>query len=441
MTPAPTVFPVILLWAVGFIWIISDQVGVLVVQQLALVTIIIGIVWAILGHQIAKYLIFPLFFLFFSVPLGEELIPSMMEFTADFTVQMIRLSGIPVYREGLFFSLPSGDWSVVKACSGIRYLIASVTLGFLFAYITYTSNLRRIVFIIASIIVPIIANGVRAYIIVMLGHLSGMTLAVGVDHLIYGWLFFGIVMLLLFWLGSLWREDRPEGSKKQDVEAIAVASPPAPSLARNMTVFSALIISTLVWPVFAGYLENKSLPSADDPLLVSPEVLGNWHLADTSDLPWQPGYQGYEQAVTAHYSNHEEDIFIYLLVYRNQRQGQELINSANQLIAKDDKAWRRVAHGIVEARALGSTFPVKQALLRSPGGDLLTWHWNRVGGVDTINAYQAKLIEAKEKILGRSGDGIAIFVAVPQAPNTDRQSLLQDIGSELVAWLENTKEQ
>ena len=61
-------------------------------------------------------------------------------------------------------------------------------------------------FVALSVIVPIIANGMRAYMIVMIAHLSDMKLALGVDHLIYGWVFFGIVMLLLFWIGSFWRE-------------------------------------------------------------------------------------------------------------------------------------------------------------------------------------------------------------------------------------------
>jgi hypothetical protein len=56
-------------------------------------------------------------------------------------------------------------------------------------------------------VVPVIANGLRAYMIVMIGHLSGMALATGVDHLIYGWLFFGLVMFIMFWIGSYWRED------------------------------------------------------------------------------------------------------------------------------------------------------------------------------------------------------------------------------------------
>ena len=141
------------------------------------------------------------------MPFGEALIPPLIDFTADFTVTALQLTGIPVYREGSFFTIPSGNWSVVEACSGLRYLIASFTLGALYAYLTYRSLKRRLIFIALSVIVPIIANGVRAYLIVMTGHLSDMSLAVGIDHLIYGWVFFGLVMLLLFWAGSFWRED------------------------------------------------------------------------------------------------------------------------------------------------------------------------------------------------------------------------------------------
>ena len=132
------------------------------------------------------------------------LLPRMMEWTADFTVLALRASGIPVYREGLQFIIPSGAWSVVEACSGIRYLIASVTAGCLFAYLSYQSMLKRAVFIGVAIVVPLVANWVRAYLIVMLGHLSGNTIATGVDHLIYGWLFFGLVIGVMFLIGARW---------------------------------------------------------------------------------------------------------------------------------------------------------------------------------------------------------------------------------------------
>ena len=57
-----------------------------------------------------------------------------------------------------------------------------------------------------AIVVPVVANWLRAYMIVMLGHLSNNTIAVGVDHLVYGWVFFGIVIMLMFWIGARWAE-------------------------------------------------------------------------------------------------------------------------------------------------------------------------------------------------------------------------------------------
>jgi exosortase A len=134
MTPEPSWQGMAVLFAVGFLWLFGYLVDALVVQQLAWVAAFVAGVWAILGNRTTWVIAFPLAFLIFMVPFGEDLVPGMMEFTADFTIGLIRLTGIPVYREGLFFTLPSGNWSVVEACSGIRYLIASVTLGCLYSY-------------------------------------------------------------------------------------------------------------------------------------------------------------------------------------------------------------------------------------------------------------------------------------------------------------------
>lgn len=195
----PNFLALIALCGLGFIWLIATLASVQIVTQYMLVAMIPIIVWAILGNRILIATAFPLVYLFFAVPFGDVLIPPLIDFTADFTVRALQLTGVPVFREGTFFSLPTGNWSVVEACSGLRYLIASVTLGTLYAYLTYFSFKRRIIFIILSIIVPIIANGIRAYLIVMTGHLSGMTLAVGVDHLIYGWIF--LVLSCCYYFG------------------------------------------------------------------------------------------------------------------------------------------------------------------------------------------------------------------------------------------------
>ena len=207
-TATPALSP---LWALplallGVSWWVGDAIGANVVLQFSFVGMLITAVLFMLGWPVARIILFPLLFLLFAVPFGEFLLPLLIEKTADFTVLGLRLTGVPVYREGNNFQIPSGAWSVVEACSGVRYLIASVTVGALFAYLNYQSWQRRAVFVAVSIAVPIVANWVRAYLIVMLGHLSGNRIATGVDHLIYGWLFFGIVISIMFAIGARWTE-------------------------------------------------------------------------------------------------------------------------------------------------------------------------------------------------------------------------------------------
>ena len=187
-------------------WYVSTIVSVQVTQQLAMVSMIPVLVWLIFGRRMLLANLFPLLFLFFAIPIGQGLIPPMMEFTADFTVGLLRLTGVPVFRDGLFFSLPTGNWSVVEECSGVRYLIASISLGTIYAYLSYQSYLKRLLFVVFAIVLPIIANGLRAYGIVMIGHFSDMQLATGADHLVYGWVFFGFVIFIMFFVGSYWAD-------------------------------------------------------------------------------------------------------------------------------------------------------------------------------------------------------------------------------------------
>ena len=191
----------------GFAWMTGNLAGVLGLEHFALYFMLVAALVAVLGLPIAREIAFPLAFLAFAVPFGEFLVPVLIDRTADFTIAAVRASGVPVFREGNHFAIPSGRWSVVEACSGIRYLIASMMVGALYAHLTYRSTRKRVLFFLASIVVPIIANWLRAYMIVMLGHLTNNRLAAGVDHIIYGWVFFGVVMVAMFWIGTYWRDD------------------------------------------------------------------------------------------------------------------------------------------------------------------------------------------------------------------------------------------
>jgi exosortase A len=409
--PCPDYRALPLLMLLGFAWLAARLVDVLVIEQFMLIGMIPVLVWLLLGWPVLAKLAFPLGFLLFAVPTGEALVPALMEFTADFTVKMLQITRIPVYREGTFFSIPSGDWSVVEACSGIRYLIASITLGFLYAYLSYRSTVRRVAFVVLALFFPIIANGLRAYMIVMIGHLSDMKLAVGVDHLIYGWIFFGVVMLLMFWIGSFWSEPQQKSAESPFLPK-QISGNRGNAFQFAKTAGLALIISVF-WPARAAYIDALA-DHATAPVRVEvPGAAGPWQKAEAF-TEWEPSYVGQDAKVKAFYRSDTETVGLYVMYYRHQKQGGELINSQNVLVPpSDQRTWKMPEEKPVEARLNGTPVTVLQGRLHSSDQRLLTWRWNWISNRYTANDYVGKLLEAKDKLLGTVKDGAAVIVVTP----------------------------
>lgn len=414
LSPRPNFWVLGLIAAAGFAWLLANAADVLVLQQYCVVSMIPLMIAALLGLDIAVKLAFPLLFLLFAVPVGEFLLPPLMDYTADFTVLALQLTGIPVYREGLFFAIPSGNWSVVEACSGLRYLIASLTLGCLYAYLSYRSIKRRLFFVGLSVLVPVLANGLRAYMIVMIGHLTDMKLAAGVDHYIYGWIFFGVVMLLLFWAGSFWREDQP-------TERISKSSWREPTVSPSFSKLSAAAISVLVvvtvWPLYAMWLAERA--PADAPKLTLSDPQNGWQAVPGRLTSWEPEYVGVRAKLNQTYAKDDRQIGLYIGYYNNQHQGIELINSLNTIVSSQNSAW-----GIIDSRDLmisidAQELPIKETRLRSMDQRLLTWQLYWVEGHYATNRYVVKALQAVYKLLGRGDDaaviiGYAVYDEEPQ---------------------------
>ncbi len=398
----------LVLGMLGFGWLLATLASVLVVEQYALIAMIPATVCIIMGYRFAWAIAFPLAYLFFAVPFGEALIPPLIDFTADFTVTALQMTGIPVYREGSFFSLSSGNWSVVEACSGLRYLIASVTLGTLYAYLTYRSLVKRILFIVLSIVVPIVANGMRAYLIVMTGHLSNMQLAVGVDHLVYGWVFFGLVMMLLFWIGSYWREGELENKTKNENQVI---NPQTDNISLNSMWLAAslVVVIILIWPAYANYLnttaENNLIPEVE---IIDP--LGKWEVSQDLSFDWVPRYIGEPRKFLYHFKHADQSVNVHITYYRKQNQGAELINSRNVLVSDKYSGWRSIGNTKRHISLDSDTLTVNQSQLQSYTTNLLVWRWYWLGNEQTANPYFAKAILAMNKFLGYDDDGAEIIV-------------------------------
>ncbi len=386
----------------GLGWLAAKVGGVLVIEQYMLVGILISTVWLILGFRQLRAMAFPMAFLLLMVPNGEALIPPMMEFTADFTVSAVQLIGIPVFREGLFFTLPSGEWSVVEGCSGLRYLISSVTLGILYAYLTYRTLWKRVAFSLAAVIIPIFANGVRATMIVLIAHYSDMTLALGVDHFVYGWVWFGIVMLAMFWVGLFWREDLAEERQPDPAVKPVLALPAAMALLALMALI----------PFYEGRLSSRPIAT---PVFNLPSPAAGWTRETQPFSNWEPHWVGADQRLLGYYRKGEQRVMLFLGWYGAQRQDAELINTQNYMVRQKHPDWRSMRRTLTQHGINGAMLPLAESGLLAYAGNqrILAWQWHRIQGRDGINPYQAKFELALSKLLGQADEAAAVIVATP----------------------------
>lgn len=414
----PTLLPAIPAAVLAFGWILGQLTAVNAISHFCVVGLLVLTIIALLGIPISKRIAFPLLFLFFAVPIGEFMMPTLMQGTAHFTVLALRASGIPVYQEGLQFVIPSGSWSVVEACSGIRYMIASFMVGSLYAYLNYTTLKRRLIFIVVSLIVPIIANWLRAYLIVLLGHVSSNQLATGADHLVYGWVFFGIVMAALFAIGMRWSENPDSTPNAPAVSGKTVEQGTSTWLV--MLVMAFVVVAAPIAHDRFAVTEGKPHPSIN-----APEPVAGWEPA-AAFSDWKPSYAKPSSELQASFAKEGSPVGLYIAFYRNQNFERKLITSTNLLVQYQDRDWA-IARQQKQARALegrGLTFIESEIAGKSDNQRLIAYSWFWVNGHLTTSPMLGKLYTALSMLSGRGDDSALVVVYAPVAP--DRSTTLLD---------------
>lgn len=421
LPPRPSMSGVLLLCMLGVAWLLADLAYVQVAEQYAATAMLPASVLAILGWPAMRLLAFPLGYLFLAVPFGEVFLPPLIDFTAGFTVGALHLSGVPVFRDGNYFSLPTGNWSVVEACSGLRYVIASLALGALFAHLHFRSMRRRLAVMACALLVPILANGVRAWLIVMLGHHSNMRLAVGVDHLVYGWLFFGLVMLLLLLLAGRWRERAPVPV------AAAAPAPPARTapLAAVRAAAACMMIAT-AWPALAWRSEEAPAAGRQPAAPALPTPPG-WRLEHGDAPDWSAALAGAPLRMGATYAQGAMQASVQLAWYAQQARNAELLTHQ---VTPFGPRWLPLAQQTRSLSLPSGVLQVRETVLAHGSERVLVWRSYQQGGVMTARPALVKLLLARGKLLGMRQDGADIMVStaydeLAPSPRAQLQAFLQ----------------
>jgi exosortase A len=429
----PALSALALLAGLGVLWLLAAVANVQTLQQYCAVAMLTAAIASVAGWRVVRAAAFPLAYLMLAVPFGEVFVPPLIDFTARFTVAALQLSGIPVFRDNSHLVLPSGSWDVVEACSGLRYVVASLALGSLFAYLNYRGSVRRAVFIAISLALPVVANGIRAYTIVLIGHLSNLRLATGIDHLVYGWLFFGLVSLLLFWCGAAWRDQPYPVTATRDAPTPEPAAVPlSPRLA---AVAAGALVLTLAFPAAATWLLGVPPEPAQVPKLSVASPPPPWRAVALSPLDWQPLHTGHPQRYAAKFHDGRQTVALYLTAYAHQGRGAELLTPVLVVAQPGVPLWREIASSERIVNIHGRLQPVRVTIMQAGAGKLLVWRFYRTGGKETASPQRLKMLLAVAKLLRQPDGGaeIALSSAFEEQPEDAARAMLQLLGAMLPA--------
>lgn len=397
--------PAILYGAVGAGgWLLGDAAGLAVARQLGLIMMLQGSVAAILGPNVMRGLLFPLFYMFFLLPIGEEAVPALQTLTAKMCMILLGWTGIPAHIDGIFITTPAGLFRVAEACSGVKFLIAMIAYGVLVANLCFKSWGRRAAFLAACVIVPIIANGLRAFGTIYIAHHQGIEFAAGFDHVFYGWIFFGIVIALV--MGASWRFF----DRRADAPAFDPATLQNPVF-HTTGAFSAVAAILLCAAAPFGWSAYVSAKTSPVPERIVLPVVDGWQVVPYSPtVAWTPRFVGGSHYLSGRYRNaqgQEADLFV--VVYDKQSEGRELIGFGQGAIDPDGFwSWNGNSSAPMKGKA-------EQIKTKGAAREVVSFY--RVNGITSGSSVRIKLATMRARLLNGNQQAVAIIVSAEQFGN------------------------
>ncbi|MGN6690533.1 MAG: exosortase A [Sphingopyxis sp.] len=389
-----------LIWMAGasLVWLVGEAAGVGLFRQLGLILMLQGAVAATLGEKLVRGLLFPLGYALLLVPFGEELVPLLQTLTAEISIVLLHLSGIPAEIEGVFITTRAGFFEVAEACSGVNFLIAMLAYSVFAAHLCFRSWIRRIVFVVLALATTVLANALRAYGTMVAAEIWGIERAGGIDHVFYGWIFFGLVILLVMLVARRWF-DRPANDAAVDVTRLD-GTPRYTGPAR--VVLPAALALPLLFAAWGWLIGGRSAPL---PTTMAIAIPAGWTATSPEQMAWMPRFDGADQRIVRHFADAKgRRVTVAIGGYERQAEGCEVVAFGQGAVDPDSKwAW---------SAALEPVDGAKTDRLLHPGPvlrDAATWYV--VDGAATGAPRVAKLAGLKARLFGGDPRALSLIVS------------------------------
>ncbi len=302
----------------------------------------------------------------YSITLWEHLNGPLVNLSGLMVGEMVRLIDIPAVIDGSSIFIPYGHIVIADGCSGLRYFIIALAMGYLISYLNGYTERGYVAILAVAAVLALISNWLRIFILILVGYFTEMESSLMQEHDMFGWLLFAAICFPAMYFAPV--------TKPQNTH---LDSPIARPKLHHYGV-AAILLS-------AGPLIYWLLPTPN----VQPTLNSMLPFQPLNYAPDQLRAEHGDNLGSTHYYQVSADAVLTVSVSQRTSKGQKLVPYLGDLYNKE--AWS-VAPAITTHQ-----LPVSSSafVLRAKGSQIriAQLQWFMVGGLTTASKAKAKLLQ------------------------------------------------
>lgn len=178
----------------SLIWYLANIINLYIVEQLALLAIVICLLTAVFGLRMLgqhfKLLLFPIF----AIPVWDQLTDPLVNLSGLVVGKLVRLIEIPAVIDSNSIFIPYGEIVIADGCSGLRYFTISLAIAYIISYLNDYSFKKLSIALFIAALIGLMANWLRIFILLLIGYNTHMESSLMSDHEYFGWALFAMIL-------------------------------------------------------------------------------------------------------------------------------------------------------------------------------------------------------------------------------------------------------
>ncbi len=323
----------------GALFLIGRAGSLALLEQVSILTMLVGLILMLLGTAWMKALIFPIGYLFLTLPLSEEIMgplqwPLQLT-TARMSVAVLQLLNFfPVLLDRNYIVLPNIVLEVADICSGANFLVSILSIGLPLAYLQLSRGWSRTVLLLSAIVVGVVANWLRV-ILISIGAYYNYPVLHGPLHIFQGVFVFWIGLLYLFLVSWVLSKTRHESAGRIERTGSTRQTPGSEVVSGRRRAWVSAGCLTVILAALSAEAAFLDRPVTASPTNFEsiPEQVGKW-IGRTEDPLSSPfRLPGADRELFRRYEQIDGSVVhLYGAYFESQRQGKEVVTDRTRTL-------------------------------------------------------------------------------------------------------------